>query len=206
MTAYPVTLDVTPPPKFERVQLLVRLGIVFLLGWIGISLGWVWSLLYLALPIFAAVVISTRNAEFFLQSTSQRVWPALSYLLTFTAYMLLLIDRLPVDKTNLLPAELQVTGRPTVGSALLRLVMSIPSAFVLCLLGIVSWVLWLVAFITILVTRTVPAGIVAFQTGYLRWLARLAAYHASYVEEYPPFELSSRHDDRAAGHATGQLS
>jgi hypothetical protein len=206
MTAYPVQLDVSSPPRFDRMQLLVRLGIAFLLGFLGISLGWVWSLLFFALPIFAAIAISTRSADFYVQTMSQRVWSALIWLLSFTAFMLLLVDRLPVDKTNLVNAEMHTTGRPTVGSALLRLVTSIPSAFVWCLLGIVSCVLWLVAFVAILFTRTVPASITSFQTGYLRWLARLVAYHASLVEEYPPFELSSRHDSRAAGHATGQLS
>ncbi len=62
----------------------------------------------------------------------------------------------------------------------------------LCFVGVVSWVLWLVAFIAALVTRTVPPGILAFQTGYLRWQARLLAYHAWFIEEYPRFSFGER--------------
>src|SRR5690606_26967384 len=85
---------------------------------------------------------------------------------------------------------LHPTGQPTIGSALLRLLTSIPSAFVWCLLGIVSWLLCLFSYLTVLFAAKVPDSIVALQTGYLRWAARLFAYHASFVEEYPPFSLS----------------
>jgi hypothetical protein len=49
--------------------------------------------------------------------------------------------------------------------------------------------------ITIIANATVPRSIESFQTGYLRWAGRLAAYHASLVEEYPPFSLSDHKTD-----------
>ena len=36
-----------------------------------------------------------------------------------------------------------------------------------------------------------PAWILAYQRGMLRWEARLAAYHACLVEEYPPFSFDT---------------
>jgi hypothetical protein len=194
MTTYPVQLEVTSPAKFERIQLLVRIVLAVVLGWLGITVGWIATLLFFALPIIAAVVISSRGSELYLTTSTNKIWSALTWLLSFAAYMLLLTDDIPLDNKRV-HTELHVTGRPSVGSALARIVMSIPSAFVLFLLGFVSSILWLVALITILVNRTVPRSIESFQNGYLRWAARLAAYHASLVEEYPPFSLSDHKTD-----------
>jgi len=195
MAAYPVQLDVYSPQRFDRIQLLIRIALSVFLGWLGITAGLLMGVLYFALPIFAAIIVSTRGTDTYVHATSQKLWPVLRWLLAFFAYMLLLTDRVPVDEQTGVRAELQPTGRPTVGSTLLRLLLSIPSAFVLALLGIVSSILWLVGLVTILVNHTVPASILSFQTGFLRWHARLLAYHASFVDEYPPFAL---HDQPAA--------
>jgi hypothetical protein len=173
------------------MQLLVRLGIAIALGMIGIEGGSLWSLLFIALPVFAAVVVSTRGADAYLTQSGPRLWTGLTWLLAFFAYMLLITDRISFDDQRA-RIELHSSGRPTVGSALLRVITSIPSAFVLCILGFVSCVLWLVALVTIVFSARVPASIVEFQTGYLRWQARLLAYHASLVEEYPPFSFRDR--------------
>lgn len=191
MTPYPVQLEVSSPPQFERIQLLVRFAITITLGWLGITAGWLTCLLFLALPIVAAVVISTKGADFYLQTTSAKLWPVLTWLLSFAAYMLLLTDRVPVDEDSL-KTELHPTGRPTIGSALLRVIFSIPSAIALCFLGFVSFVLWCIALGSILFTARVPESILSWQAGYLRWMARLVAYHASLVEDYPPFSFGER--------------
>jgi hypothetical protein len=192
MTPYPVQLEVSSPPHFERIQLVIRLAIAVGLGWLGIEMGWVAGLLFIALPVIAAVLISSRGPGFYLQTSATKLWRALTWLLSFSAYMLLLTDDVPVDEQRLVRAELHTTGQPAIGSSLLRLVTSIPSAFVLCFVGFVSSLLCLVAVVTILVSRTVPPSILSFQAGYLRWQARLLAYHASLVEEYPPFALHDR--------------
>ncbi len=191
MPAYPVQLEVSSPPVFDRMQLLVRLAIGIALGWLGVTLGWLWCFLFFALPIVAAIVVSTRGAGFYMQKAAPKIWSGLTWLLAFSAYMLLLTDRVPIDDHRV-HSELRMTGRPTIGTTLARLLMSIPSAIALCFVGLVSCVLWVVALFTILVSRTVPASIIDFQTGYLRWQARLAAYHASFVEEYPPFSFKDR--------------
>ena len=49
--------------------------------------------------------------------------------------------------------------------------------------------------LTVLFTERIPPSILAFQRGVLRWNARLVAYHASLVEEYPPFALDT--DERS---------
>ena len=198
---YPVQLDVNSPPRFDRIQLLLRLALAIALGWIGITAGWVMCLLFLTLPIVAVIVVSTRGAPTYLDNTGTQLWRAIGWLLTFSAYMLLLVDRFPLGESSDVRIELRLTGQPTTGSALLRLLTSIPSGFVLGLLGIVSSVMFVVGVVTILVDGTVPPSILAFQRGVLRWQARLLAYHASLVDEYPPFSFEEPHarpGDRAS--------
>jgi hypothetical protein len=105
--------------------------------------------------------------------------------------MLLITDRIPIDDERA-RVELRFTGRPTIGTALARLITSIPSVVALFFVGFVSCLLWVVSLLTILFSGTVPASIIDFQSGYLRWQARLIAYHASFVAEYPPFSFRDR--------------
>ena len=191
MSAYPVQVEVTAPPRYDRIQLLVRLGITIALGIIGVSQAWLAWLLFFALPVFAACVVSVRGSEHYLAKTGTKLWSGLTWLIELSAYMLLVTDRPPIDERQV-RAELHPTGQPSIGSALARLVMSIPSAVALFFIGIVACLLWLVALFAILFTRTVPRSIGEFLTGYLRWQARLLAYHASLVEEYPPFSFGDR--------------
>jgi len=192
MQPYPVQLEVSSPPRFERIQLLIRLMIAIGLGWLGVTFDWLWSVLFFALPLIAAGFISARGADFYLEKTTPRLWSALTWLFAFTAYMLFITDRVPLNDEHSVRAELQTTGRPSTGRSLARLVTSIPSALVLCLVCVVSALLCFVAFLSILFAGKVPTSIVEFQTGYLRWQARLVAYHASLVEEYPPFSFGDR--------------
>jgi len=201
MSAYPVQLETTAPLRHDRIQLLVRLALAITLGWIGISAGWLSVLLYLTLPIFAAIVISTQSPEALLSSAGPRLWRVIDWLLAFSAYMLLITDRFPSGRDHGVLVELHPTARPTVESALVRLITSIPSAFVLAILCLVSSLLVVVSVLTVLFACSVPAAIVAFQTGILRWQSRLLAYHASLVDEYPPFsfDTSRRVTDAHAG-------
>jgi hypothetical protein len=106
--------------------------------------------------------------------------------------MLMLVDRFPTGPADdWVRFEIRYTGKPTVGSALLRFITSIPSGFVLMLLWFVSGVLWMVSALLVLFGAPIPDGILGFQRGVLRWNTRLVAYHASLVEEYPPFELDT---------------
>lgn len=188
---YPVSVDVTSPPRFDRIQVLLRIALALALGWIGISMDWVVCILFVALPMVAAISLSTIGGERFANETAPRVVSVLSWLLQLSAFMMLLTDRFPTGGTDAVRIGFRFTGSPTTGSALIRLLTSIPSGLVLCVLWFVSGVLWLVAAVMVLVSQTVPRAILTFQRGVLRWQARLVAYHASLVEEYPPFALDT---------------
>jgi hypothetical protein len=192
MAKSPVAFDVGRPEKFERPHVFLRILILIILSALGGVLGWVTGLVYLVLPALAAIFVSQRGPERFLQEDGPRMTGWLRWFLAFYAYIGLLTDRFPIEKPEeIVRFEVQASGRPTVGSALLRLILSIPSAFVLALLGILAAIVWLIALILVLIRETYPENLHNFQRGLLRWAARLLAYHASLIDQYPPFALDT---------------
>jgi hypothetical protein len=188
MQPYPVDLSVPSPARYDRVQLAIRIAIGLVLGFVGVTGGWLWCLLYLALPVIAATAISLRGAPAYREDVGPTVWWGLTWLLDVGAYMMLLVDRFPAGE-RACQVELRSTGTPTPGKALARLVTSIPAAFILGVLAIVGGVLAVVGWITILAAERVPTAILRYQQAVLRGTARLFAYHAALVAEYPPFGL-----------------
>ena len=191
--SYPVQLSIVRPGLYDRKQVLLRLLVGIGLGWLGLTSGTLLSMFYVFLPIIVGITISARSSAYYKTELAPKLWRGFEWLFAFSAYMLFATDRFPLDHGGNVRTEIRITSNPTLGSALLRFVTSLPSAVVLGLLGCVSGVFALFAMLTILIDRKVPAGILAFQEGVLRWQARLAAYHASLVDEYPPF--SFEHDE-----------
>ena len=192
MASYPASFDVDRPDKFERPQLALRIVVLIVLSLLGGAFGWILGLVYLAFPALAAIFISQKGPEKFLEEDGPRMTGWLRWVLALYSYIAILTDRFPTEKPgDIICFEVQTGGSPTVGSALLRLIYSIPSAFVLALLGIVASIIWLIAAVMILVQENYADGLYDFQRGVLRWEARLLAYHASLVEQYPPFALDT---------------
>jgi hypothetical protein len=202
---YPVKVDIESPQHFERLQLVLRIALAIVLGWVGVTAGWLMCLLFGVLPIIAAITISSRGGPRFFSELAPRLARVLTWLLQLGAFMAIITDRFPAGEDDDVKVEFRFTGTPTVGSALARLVTSIPSGFVLWLLSFVAALLWFFAAIVVLAGAPMPQWILGFQRGMLRWQARLVAYHASFVEEYPPFsfdtEAHPRADDLAASGA-----
>lgn len=198
-TSYPVVLEVRPPVRFERLQLVLRFAILVVIGIVGVSLGWFGWALYLLLPLVAAVAISARGPERYLGEVGPPLGRVLGWAIAFFAYMMLVVDRFPTSLDD--PAvrtTIHPTGQPTVGSALSRWLTTLPTALVFLLLGIFSGLLAFCGVAFILLTETMPEAVLRFQTGMVRWNARLLAYHASLVQEYPPFTLGEPTGDRHA--------
>ncbi len=189
---YPVTFDVTRPEKFERPQLFLRIIVYFILSFV---LG----LVYLGLPVLAAIWISQKGSQKFLEEDGPKIKGWLHWIIALDAYLSILTDRFPSDSADeSVRLDIQVGGSPSVGSALLRLILSIPSALVLGVLGWVASVIWIIAAVQILMNETYSPGLYDFQRGVVRWNARLLAYHASLVDPYPPFALDTGPEPAAA--------
>ena len=181
---YPVTFEVTRPEKFERPQVFIRI-VAYLL------LGLVLNLAYWGLPIVAAIWSSQKGSQRFLEEDGPKISGWLRWMTALTAYTYMLTDRFPSEEDPSVRYEVQPTGSPSVGSALLRLIMSIPSLLVLAVLLWVSAIIWLIASVMVLVQETYPEGLYDFQCGVVRWQARLLGYHASLVDAYPPFAFDT---------------
>jgi hypothetical protein len=191
-TAYPVTLDITRPEKFERPHVFIRILVVVILSILAGAIGWIVGLVYLVFPVIAAIFVSQKGAEKYLEEDGPRMTGWLRWILALYAYLGILTDRFPTEKPEeIVRFEVKPQGAPTVGSALLRLIYSIPSALVLGLLSIVSVVILFIAAIMVLIQENYPDGLYNFQRGVLRWEARLLGYHASLVDQYPPFALDT---------------
>jgi hypothetical protein len=192
MTSYGVTFDIQQPSHYDRTQLAIRILIIIVGSILIGALGWVHGALYLAIPVLAAILISQKGAQTYFAESEQNMAMWLRYIIAAYAYLGLLTDKLPNDDPRqTLRFELAPSGEPTPGGVLLRIITAIPHYIVLAILGIVAAVLMLIAAIMILVNETFPSGIYNFLRGYLRWEARVLAYLAGFVQDYPPFAFDT---------------
>jgi hypothetical protein len=187
--AYPATFDVQPPMEFDKAQVVLRVLIVVVLSFLQVG-NIIFGGAYLLLPVVAAILISQKGAEQYLVEAETGPTKWLRYILGFYSYMALATDKIPTrEPEKVVELNVQPTGSPTVGSALLRIILGIPHAIVLGIVGIAFAVVWLIAAISILLNGTYPDWASSFIRGYLRWTARLLAYMSSLVDEYPPFSF-----------------
>lgn len=198
MPNQPVTLQAVRPERFQRAQLLVRMLIVAVPSMLGLS-AWPFGLLYLGLPLVAAVLLTYEPGERFIATDAPRLSRVLVWLFELLAYLTFVIDRFPIRTAAADPGLVRILitpqGAPTIQSALLRLLTSIPSALALMLCGLVSCLVTLAAAVWVLVSASYPKAWWGFQLAVLRWHTRLFAYHASLVDSYPPFALDSSPDE-----------
>jgi len=84
--------------------------------------------------------------------------------------------------------ELTDRNRLTVG---FRLILAIPPFVVLALLGIVAWVVLVVAFFVVLFTGRWSEAARNLVINIMRWFLRVEAYILLLTDEYPPFSLEA---------------
>ncbi len=171
----------------DRLQVLIRLGALILLG--AIFRRSAFGLLYLALPVLAAILVSRKGGAGYLANDASGIARILRWVTAAYAYFWLLTDVFPVRQGDG-PVEMSIEtdGAPTPGSALLRLVTSLPALLVLAAVTFLAALLWIMGAIAVLATGTLPEPIGHFLARVLRYRLRFFAYHLSLVREYPSFE------------------
>jgi hypothetical protein len=190
LAAYPVVFDVPPPPvRFSRQHAALRVALILVLGFFGITLGWLFALVYLALPLIAAVAVARRGPGWYLREAGDDIENAGGWLLGLFAYLSFLSDDLPTMSHPGVRFSVRREGTPTIAAALWRILGSLPLALLLAFLALVSGLCWFATVFTVLANQRVWAPIWQFQRALLRYVANLLAYQASLVERYPPIAL-----------------
>ena len=190
MTSSPVTFDLARPPSFRRAHVFLRVLLLVVLSWLTGS-PMEFGLVYVGLPVLAAILIAQHGESSYLNEDGERVTRWVGFVVRLLAYLALLTDELPTTVQSPVKFVVVTSGYPTVGRALLRIVKAIPSALALMLIGIVGWIVWIVAAVSILITENYPKSLWNFQRGVVRWEARLLSYLASLVATYPPFSFDT---------------
>jgi hypothetical protein len=187
--AYPATFDVPAPTQFDKAQVALRIAIIFVLAILQVG-GIVFGGAYLVLPIVAAVMIAQKGSEKYIAEADSGPTRWLRFLVMFYSYMALATDKMSTDDPNqVVKLDVRASGKPTVGSALLRIILGIPHAIVLGFIGIAFAIVWIISAVSILINGNYPEWAFNFIRGYLRWNTRVLAYMASLVDEYPPFSF-----------------
>lgn len=184
MSAYPVSVSVAKPDRFQRVHLILRIGL-----WVVVTYLFN-SFLLLAGPVISAVLVAQRGDQSFHERYGEIYGKVVAFIMGLQGYMFFASDDFPEwGEGGSLRYDYTPTGEPTVGSALLRIIKVIPHLIALWILGILALALGFVAALTVLFSESVPHGVWKFLMGYVAWDARVLTYFLSMVEEYPPFSL-----------------
>jgi hypothetical protein len=188
MSPHPVQFHVEGS-RMDRVHVAIRLVILAALAAIGCSS--VYWLLYLVLPLVAALLVSRDGPGRYLTEDAPRIVRTLRWLSGAYAYLWLLTDRIPMAEASG-PVELtvEVGGRPTAASALVRLLTSLPALLLLAVLSMVAAFTWILGAVAILATRRMPEAFADFLSLKLRYQFRIVAYHLSLVDAYPSLTSS----------------
>jgi hypothetical protein len=184
---FPVSLDVSYPETLSRWLPLVKwlLAVPHLL--IVYVLGQVFQVLTFV-AIFAVLFTTTYPRGMFNFNLGIRRWQANAY-----AYVGLLRDEYPPFTLDAgqYPLAYEAVYPERMGrfSPLCHWLLAIPHFIVLVFLGIAAIAVTIVAFFSILFTRTYPRGMFEFVVGVGRWSERATLYAAFMTNEYPPFSL-----------------
>lgn len=192
---HPVQLVVEPATRIPRVHVVIRLVLLLALTTLGVSS--IYWCLYLALPAIVALVLTKKGGAGYLAEDAPRVARGLRWIVTAYAYLWFLSNELPTAEASPVHIQIEPGGTPTVASALLRLVYSVPAFLLVAVLSLAAALVWIVAAAVALVTERMPAVLADFLALTLRVQLRFAAYHLSLVDRYPSLEGSAVADLRS---------
>ena len=187
---HPVELIVEPATRILRVHMVIRLALLMALAVLGCSS--IYWCLYLAIPALVALAVTRKGGARYLTEDAPRIVHGLRWVATTYAYLWLLSNELPTAEGGHVELQITTGGAPTVRSALLRLVYSLPALVLVAVLSCVGVLVWAIAAATILTTERMPRALAEYLALTLRVQLRLVAYHLSLVDRYPSLEGSNK--------------
>lgn len=194
MEPHPVQLFIDPQPRTQRIHVVIRLLLLAAIGAIGCSS--VYWVLYLGLPALVALRIlqlgqgGEDGGARYLAEDGPKVVRILRWLASAYGYLWLLTDVLPTTQGGPIDLAIRPGGRPTAGSALVRILTAFPALLLLMVLSVALGLVWLVGAVFVLIRERMPGAIADFLSFVLRFQMRVGAYHLSLVDRYPSFEPS----------------
>ena len=187
-SSYPLRFDVEYPERLSRWKIFVK----WLLAIPHIIVMYVLAILAMLFTFIAffAILFTKRYPQgLFNFVVGFYRWNA-----NVGAYVYLLRDEYPpfTMDAGRYPVTFEVDYPESLSRWLIfvKWLLAFPNMIVLSLVGIVAFVLWVVAWFAILFTGRMPRGIFGFLVGYTRWNYRLTAYVWLMTDRYPPFSLS----------------
>jgi hypothetical protein len=90
------------------------------------------------------------------------------------------------------PVRLEIDYPPRLSRLLIfvKWLLAIPHYIALWVLGIVAYVVLIIAFFAVLITGRYPRALFDFLVGFERWRSRVGAYLLLQTDSYPPFTLA----------------
>ena len=116
-TNYPVSVDLNRPDTMSRAHVFLRIVLLILVSWIAGSGGGI-GLVYVGVPVVAAILIARKSGDRYLIEDGARVTGWLAFIVGVLAYLALLTDELPGGPRQPVHLEIVRSGSPTVGTAL----------------------------------------------------------------------------------------
>jgi hypothetical protein len=183
---HPVQLEIAYPAELNRWLPLVK--------WL-LAIPHYIALFFLGIVAFFVIVI----AWFAVIITAQFPRWAFDYLVgvfrwgnRLYAYLLLMVDPYPpfsFDDDPNYPVRFNIAYPERIARwrPLVQWLLAYPYLLVASVLGLLAWLMSIVAFFTILFTKQIPRGVFELMVPGLRWNARGNAYANFMVDRYPPW-------------------
>jgi hypothetical protein len=193
---YPIQVQIAArPARFERSGLFLRILATIAIGWTGAG-----TVIYI-LPLVSAILTwRRRDGQSFQDAYGADYDKFFGFWVGFEAWRTFAAADVPSWPNEAKSKRIQNSSftiayqTPSVGGALLRYLTIIPHAVFYWLLSIVLFFAFLVAFVTVLVSESIPGWVQSLFRGNVAYQARTMGYYMALVDQYPPFSLQEPPD------------
>lgn len=182
--AYPVTFDVDYPERLSRWKIFLKWLLAFPHFIVIYAIS---GAMYIPCAAFLTILFRKKYPRWWFDFLVN----FLRYQYRINVYLLLLRDDYPaLDEEQAVHLDVEYPASLNRWLPLVKWLLAFPHLLVLLVLGIVYYIVLIIAWFAILFTRRYPRALFDFSVGVNRWSLRVAAYAFYLVtDKYPPFSL-----------------